>query len=114
MSECVSILGSAWRIEYRDENTDPLLATRLGYEDHTARLIVIRKPPMGTDAENPETLRREVVRHETIHAFLDECGLANSSEWAVNDEMVDWFAKVSPKIFKAWKELGVLFDEVME
>ena len=55
--------------------------------------------------------RRKVLRHEIIHAFLYESGLyENSNEvtaWATNEEMVDWIAMQSPKIFKVFKKLGI-------
>ena len=39
-------------------------------------------------------------------------GLTSSSNgvdcWAKNEEMVDWFAIQSPKIFKVYSELGLL------
>lgn len=45
--------------------------------------------------------------------FLNESGLSDSSNqyagaWAKNEEMVDWFAIQSPKIFKVYLELGLL------
>ena len=52
------------------------------------------------------------LRHEIVHAYLYESGLRENSEkqyaWADNEEMVDWFAIQGPKIFKTYKELGVL------
>ena len=52
------------------------------------------------------------MRHEITHAFLNESGLdANASDtdcWAKNEEMVDWFAIQSPKIYKAFNEVGAL------
>lgn len=57
---------------------------------------------------------KEITRHEIIHAFLYESGLCDNSHtfdrsgWAVNEEMVDWFALQSPKIFKAFEEAGCL------
>lgn len=51
---------------------------------------------------------KEILRHEIVHAFLNESGLANNSgetdAWARNEEMVDWFAIQGPKIYKAWKD----------
>ncbi|MGL5549337.1 MAG: hypothetical protein ACRC17_05685 [Culicoidibacterales bacterium] len=45
-------------------------------------------------ADGCPDLKKETVRHEVIHAFLSESGLRDSSTnaWAVNEEMVDWFA----------------------
>lgn len=52
------------------------------------------------------------LRHEIIHAFLNESGLSSSSNktdcWAKNEEMVDWFAIQSPKIYKVFEELDIL------
>ena len=47
-------------------------------------------------------------RHEIIHAFLCESGLAENSDWAQNEEMVDWIAIQAPKLIKAWQEAGAL------
>ena len=53
-----------------------------------------------------------MLRHEIIHAFLFESGLECNSlktyNWAENEEMVDWFAIQSPKIFILYKELNIL------
>lgn len=56
---------------------------------------------------------RKTLRHELIHAFLFESGLGRNTElninaWAENEEIVDWFAIQSPKIFKVFKELDLL------
>lgn len=34
--------------------------------------------------------------------------MARSYTWAVNEEMVDWFAMQSPKIFKTLYSLGLI------
>ena len=47
-----------------------------------------------------------------MHAFLYESGLdgqsCNVDCWAKNEEMIDWFALQSKKIFKAFKKVGAL------
>lgn len=63
--------------------------------------------------EEKEIYRRKILRHEIIHAFLNESGLSDSSSvpdcgWAKHEEMIDWFAIQSPKIFQAFKEVGCL------
>lgn len=66
----------------------------------------------GWEHEPPETIdaaQKETLRHEIVHAFFDESGLADSSStvdgaWTKNEEMVDWIAIQGPKIYKAWKE----------
>ena len=50
----------------------------------------------------------KVKRHEIIHAFLFESGLAENSAWAQNEEMVDFFAIQFPKLLKAFETAGAL------
>lgn len=66
--------------------------------------------------EQPGTVaaaQKETLRHEIVHAFFNESGLADSSStvegaWAKNEEMVDWIALQGPKLCAAWKEAGCL------
>lgn len=56
---------------------------------------------------------KKTLRHEIIHAFLTESGLHGNTYnvdggWAMNEEMVDWFAIQSPKIMRVFEELEVL------
>lgn len=48
------------------------------------------------------------LRHEITHAFLCESGLAENSDWAQNEEIVDWIAIQGPKLIKAWTEADAL------
>lgn len=64
-------------------------------------------------AEVRKSMENCTLRHEIIHAFLNESGLqynaaASEQAWAKNEEMVDWIAIQSPKIFKVYQELGCL------
>ncbi len=47
-------------------------------------------------------------RHEIIHAFLFESGLAENSEWAQNEEMVDFFAIQFPKLMEVFKNADAI------
>lgn len=56
---------------------------------------------------------KETLRHELIHAFLNESGLQYNSlgvenAWAKNEEMVDWFAIQMPKLIKAFRTVDAL------
>ena len=68
----------------------------------------------GSNPEKPGSKRdlsiqsKKVVRHEIVHAFLTESGLAENSFWAQNEELVDWIAIQGPKLIKAWQEAGAL------
>lgn len=98
----VSILGHQWRVLEKSEESDDRLAEVLGYCDQYTRTIVVSdmknaaKDPMAVG--NIKELKNKTLRHEIIHAVLGECGLRGCSEWAENEEMVDWFAIMIPEL----------------
>lgn len=112
----VNILGSEWNVKFGSEKEYPNLTNVDGYTDLSTREIVVddmeaSKGQIGAKADL-ESYQKHVVRHEIIHAFLLESGLDSNSNsadsWAVNEEMVDWFAIQSPKIFKVFNELKLM------
>lgn len=64
------------------------------------------------DLDNLDEVKKRILRHELLHAFMYESGLwCNSfgvNIWAENEEMTDWFAIQSPKIFELYKDLNLL------
>lgn len=111
----VDILGSKWTIKYVDD--DPAFEQANGITNDAAREIIIENvkmtnDPLAFDMQSQYINQKRVLRHELIHAYLYESGLGDSSNscdaWAVNEEMVDWFARNSPKIFATFKELKCL------
>lgn len=114
MTTCdIAILGAAWEISICEQGEDERLEDIDGYTDWTTRKIAVynAKPDKDSVADLSEHLKK-VIRHEIVHAFLYECGLAECScaveSWAHNEEMVDWFAYRGPQIYKAWQEAGAL------
>ena len=109
----VDILGAQWTIVERAGADDAMLSDCDGYCDWTARLIVIEREIDG-NLDDMERYIRKVKRHEIIHAFLFECGLAESTmptqAWSQNEEMVDWFARLGERIYKAWKDADAVED----
>lgn len=112
----VNILGSEWNVKFGNEKEYPNLTNVDGYTDLSTREIVVddmeaSQGQIGAKADL-ESYQKQVVRHEIIHAFLLESGLDSNSNsadsWAVNEEMVDWFAIQSPKIFKVFNEYGLM------
>ena len=105
----INVLGTDIRVEIRKDSEDERLKKADGYFDHSQNLIVLRE--FNTDnctLGNLEKYQKEVLRHELIHAFMYEsghdcCSLPTES-WATNEEMIDWFAIQSPKIFKVFRE----------
>lgn len=61
-----------------------------------------------TCKKNLQVQIRKNKRHEIIHAFLFESGLAENSEWAQNEEMVDFFAIQFPKLMEAFKNADAI------
>lgn len=113
----VNILGEEWSVEKRTE--DPAFDECDGYCNGPGKTIIVQdinpesaNEPRGYSIKDQKENLKRVIRHEVIHAFLFEAGLDNNSneaeEWALNEEMVDWFARQWPKITKVYKELGVL------
>lgn len=112
----VNILGSEWSVKFGNEEEYPNLTNVDGYTDLSIREIVVddMKASQGQIGAKADlgSYQKQVVRHEIIHAFLLESGLdSNSHEaesWATNEEMVDWFAIQSPKIFKVFNEYDLM------
>lgn len=75
------------------------------------KIVVKKIIPEKLSLGDLEYYEKKVLRHEILHAYLFESGLReNSNEinsWAMNEEMIDWFALQFPKILKTYKELGV-------
>lgn len=113
-SRKINILGTEYRIEFRKEDEDTILKDCNGYCDVTVKLIVVlAEPNKECDLEDFSFIQKKTLRHEIVHAFLTESGLFNNTYnvdagWAKNEEMVDWFAIQSPKVFKVYSELGLL------
>ncbi len=116
----VNILGTDYKIKKCKISEDKHMKKMnlSGYCAEMGKYIVIADmtdpeyfPNM--DVSEQERYRKEVLRHEIIHAFLNESGLSNCSStpegpWAKHEEMIDWIAIQSPKLFKAFKEAGAL------
>lgn len=118
--QTVSILGAVYTISVKKYDEDEAFSRRSidGYCDSLTQRIVVcdMSTYKGWEHEPQETVeaaQKETLRHEIVHAFFSESGLADSSfsvegAWAKNEEMVDWIALQGPKLCAAWKEAGCL------
>ena len=108
----VDILGTEYSIHKQSAKENSKLEDNNGIcEQYSKEIILNTLEEEKQDVmcvENVEEFEKKVLRHEIIHAYLGESGLRSSSEWAENEEMVDWFAIQLPKIFKTFKELDVI------
>lgn len=108
----VNILGVNYEIVLQSKSENPKLENAYGICETYSKKIVIDSE-IGTDGnkdnlENIEAFRRKVVRHEIIHAFFHESGLSVNSDYAMNEELVDWIAFQFPKMFKVFAEINVI------
>lgn len=106
MQESVNILGAEYRIIIDDEMHQ---TERDGAERRYLHEISLRPKSdmLNSEATDYERALRfnEVGRHEILHAFFDESGLEGYSE---DEQLINWLAVQSPKIFKIFAELDLL------
>lgn len=108
----INILGTIYKVNAKTDEEDRRLEDNEGYCDTTSKKIIIRHLTKEQLSENDNCEKldiwyNQVLRHEMIHAFLFESGLHHQSntEWAINEEMIDWMAIQMPKIMKAYESV---------
>ena len=106
----INVLGTEYTIT--QTHNDPRMENIDGFCDETTKEIFVEtyegddgKPGVKTKLD---VQRKKNVRHKLVHAFLFECGLAENSPWAQNEELVDWIAIQGPTLYKAWLEAGAI------
>lgn len=116
----VNILGTPYEIIVKKYHEDDCFKEKSmdGYCDGFSKEIVVCDMSTNDDwkdekKQTVDVLQKQILRHEIVHAFLNESGLqANGSKtersWAYNEEMVDWIAIQGAKIYKAWQEADAL------
>lgn len=120
MENMINVLGTEYRVETHKISEDKTLRDNQwsGYCDEEVKLIVVAdmSEKEFVDIETEEGQRQcanKTLRHEIVHAFLNESGLSSDSHkfdgpWPKNEEMVDWFTIQAPKIFITYRQLGIL------
>ena len=111
----ICVLGTDYKVIMQPASDT---VTERGHCDEILKQIVIYDLAGHRDWKDEPSERiaaqmRETLRHEIVHAFLVESGLAESAlsyegAWATNEEMVDWFALQGMKICRAWREAGAI------
>lgn len=112
-SDNVDILGQSYRIEFLAEEKDSNFEDVDGYIDHSIHLIrVALLQSKNNSVAALDLYAKKVMRHEIVHAYLYESGLAENSSavnnWATNEEMVDWIARQFPKMKRTMEALNCL------
>lgn len=115
MNKKINILDTEYKLIYKSEKEETRLEKNWGFCDfYTKEIYIYKDIEKETDdsCKNLKYFKNKVIRHEILHAFLYESGLRENTivpqAWAENEEMVDWFAIQSPKLFKIYKELDIL------
>lgn len=116
-----NVLGTEYEIVIKDYEAEPLFRERGidGYCDSIDKVICIGNMKTFPDWEKEteeycKKAQKYTLRHEIIHAFLNESGLQDSSGkignigWAKNEEMIDFFAIQFPKIKKVFESLEII------
>ena len=107
----VNVLGTDYIVTVTNDEKEPRLKNMDGFCDETSKEIFAEDYQTNTCEDSKRILlvqTKKVLRHEIVHAFLFESGLAENSTWAQNEELVDWIAMQGPKIYKAWQEVGAI------
>lgn len=111
----ICILGTYYTVLIKKRDEDKRLEFCDGYIDWTIHTICICDVEKDSDCvENLEVYKKEVLRHEIVHAFFVESGLMGHTNPSLegggtNDEqIVDWIALQGLKIYEAWKQAGCL------
>lgn len=116
MQDCkVNILGTEWKIKIGNSSEYPALEYMDSCADSTLKEIIIdnmkRSENQPGAKGNLAEHQKQCVRHEIVHAFMEESGLSHNFEHksiGIEETMVDWFAIQSPKIYKVFAELDIL------
>lgn len=109
----LNILGSKWKLKIVPRSYDPMLVDCDGFTDRSIRTMFVAGSSLGevNDLRNWEDYQKSVMRHEIIHAFLYESGLAQSWEhtsYNHDETTVDWFAIQFPKIIEVFEKADAL------
>lgn len=104
----VNVLGTVYTVKESNKVADTNLENCDGYCDPTTKTIVIDtfKYSPGS-VEDLESYKKQVIRHELIHAFLFESGL-NGCSWAKDEEIVDWIACQFPKLQNTFAQCNAI------
>ena len=90
----VKILGTEYEVIKDAEEKDyPQLKKCYGFTDFSIKRIVVADFDKDeSSVDDIDWYKKKVLRHELVHAFIHESGLAENCDWARNEELTDWIA----------------------
>lgn len=97
----ISVLGTEYAVKfgYDSEVADGEVNT----VKKTVRVKGVRQ--FEGDEEEKRDGHMRVLRHEIVHAFLDESGL---TAYSGDETLVEWIAVMMPRMAEAMREAGAL------
>lgn len=106
----VKILGTEYEIVKNAEEKDyPQLKKCDGFTDFSIKKIVVAEFDKDESSiDDLEWYKNKVLRHEIVHAFVHESGLAENCDWARNEEMTDWIAIQFTKMLEVFIQVGAI------
>jgi len=107
----VTILGQVYKIRECTEEEYPKLriSNANGLCECYSKEIVLDKETY--ESPDPKSYakidlwKKRLTRHEIIHAFFHESGMADYRD---DEKIVEWLALQMPKIFKAFEQLEIM------
>ncbi|MCR8969281.1 hypothetical protein [Facklamia sp. 7083-14-GEN3] len=108
----VNVLGTEYTVIQESDDERGKLSIQSNYDgycDFTSKTIYISdiSEDNGYIKDNLLEHRNRTIRHELVHAFLYESGLDHNSDWARNEEIVDWVAIQFPKLKTMFEEIDI-------
>lgn len=106
----INILGTDYTIFTNvSEQEKPFMKDNDGVTDFTTKEIFIAILDDGNpmNMQNMRVYEDRTIRHEIVHAILFESGLDHNTKWARDEEIVDWIAIQTPKLFNIFEKLEV-------
>lgn len=106
----IKILGTDYEVIKNAEEKDyPQLKKCDGFTDFSIKRIVVADFDKDESSiDDLEWYKNKVLRHEIVHAFIHESGLAENCEWARNEELTDWIAIQFEKLLSVFMKLNVI------
>lgn len=109
----LNILGSKWKLKVVPRYTDPMFETVDGYTDRSVRTMYVAETSTNTidDLKDWPEYQKVVKRHEIIHAFFFESGLAQDMyhpAYGHDEQAIDHLAILFPKMEEVFKKADAL------
>lgn len=107
----INILGTEYTIFINvSEKEKSFMRDNDGVTDFTTKEIFIAILDDGNpmNMQNMHVYEDRTIRHEIVHATLFESGLDHNTKWARDEEIVDWIAIQTPKLFNIFEKLEVM------